>query len=89
MNNRFNDRQQRKGVLIEFLRTIQRPDYPIDDLPEDQKLVESGLIDSLALLQIVAYLEQTYRIDFRERGVDPTELSSVKAILDLIERGAG
>ena len=81
------ERQQRKAGLIQFLRTIQRPDHPIDDIPEDQKLVESGLIDSLALLQIVLYLEQTYRIDFRERGVDPAELGSVGAILDMIERG--
>ena len=88
MNN-LNDRPQQKAALIEFLRTIQRPDRPIDAIPEDQKLVESGLIDSLALLQIVTYLEETYRIDFRERGVNPADLGSVGAILDLIERGAG
>jgi len=29
-----------------------------------------------------------YRIDFRERGVNPADLVSVGAILDLIERGA-
>ena len=88
MNN-LNHRPHRKAALIEFLRTIQRPDRPIDDIPEDQKLVASGLIDSLALLQIVTYLEETYRIDFRERGVNPDDLGSVGAILDLIERGAG
>ena len=88
MNN-VNDRPQRKAALIEFLRTIQRPDHPIDTIPEGQKLVESGLIDSLALLQIVSYLEETYRIDFREKGVNPADLGSVGAILDLIERGAG
>jgi acyl carrier protein len=88
MSNGLNNRPQRKAALIEFLRTIQRPDHPIEDITDDQKLVESGLIDSLALLQIVAYLEQTYQIDFREKGVDPTELVSVGAILNLIERGA-
>lgn len=87
MNNTLSDRQQRKAELIQFLRTIQRPDRPIEEIHEDQRLVESGLIDSLALLQIVLYLEQTYRIDFREKGVDPAELSSIGAILGLIERG--
>jgi acyl carrier protein len=66
---------------------IQRPDRPIEEIDDDQGLVQSGLIDSLALLQIVLYLEQTYNIDFRENGVDPAELSSVGAILGLIERG--
>ena len=82
------ERQQRKEGLIQFLRTIQRPDHPIEDISENQPLVESGLIDSLALLQIVLYLEQTYRMDFRDKGVDAADLSSIGAILNLIERTA-
>jgi len=51
-------------------------------------LVESGLIDSLALLQIVSYLEQTYSVDFSERGIDPDDLRSVRSIIELIVREA-
>jgi acyl carrier protein len=80
------DRQQRKTDLIQFLRTIQRPDSPIKEIDEGQRLVESGLIDSLAILQIVLHLERTYNIDFREKGIDPGDLQSVGSILDLIER---
>lgn len=80
------DRQQRKTDLIQFLRTIQRPDSPIKEINEGQRLVESGLIDSLAILQIVLHLERTYNIDFREKGIDPGDLQSVGGILDLIER---
>jgi acyl carrier protein len=82
----MTDREQHKLNLIEFLRTIQRPDYPLDDIDEESSLVESGLIDSLALLQIVSYLEQTYRVDFNERGIDPEDLRSVNSILELIGR---
>jgi acyl carrier protein len=82
----MTDRERYKLELIEFLRTIQRPDYPLDDIDEESSLVESGLIDSLALLQIVSYLEQTYRVDFNERGIDPDDLRSVNSILDLISR---
>ena len=86
MNKATSERQQRKTNLIQFLRTIHRPDSPIDDIDEHQHLTETGLIDSLAVLQIILYLEQTYNIDFRENGVDPGELLSMSAILDLIER---
>ena len=48
----------------------------------------SGLIDSLALVQIVVYLEDTYGIDFGERGFDPDRLASTASILDLIEEVA-
>ncbi|MFQ5681948.1 MAG: phosphopantetheine-binding protein [Candidatus Binatia bacterium] len=80
------DQSQRKADLIRFLRTIQRPDHPIGDIDETQSLIQSGLIDSLAVLQIVVYLEETYNIDFREKGIDPGELHSVTTILDLIQR---
>ena len=80
------NREQRKADLLRFLETIQRPDRPLGLIGEQDGLVESGLVDSLALLQIVTYLEETYRIDFRETGVLPSELSSIGAILDLIEQ---
>jgi len=76
----------RKTDLIDFLRTIQRPDFPLQEIDGDLSLVESGLIDSLALLQIINYLEQTYDIDFREKGIDPGELRSVNAILEFVAR---
>jgi acyl carrier protein len=58
----------------------------LNEIDETLSLIESGLIDSLALLEIVTYLEQTYNIDFRETGIDPGELRSVSTILDLIAR---
>ena len=33
------------------------------------------------MLQIVVYLEETYKIDLRENGLDPGDLSSIGAIL--------
>jgi acyl carrier protein len=80
--------EQRKGDLINFLRTIQRPDCPLQEIDGELSLVESGLIDSLALLQIITYLEQTYGIDFSEKGIDPGELRSVNAILEFVAREA-
>jgi len=82
------ERERHRLELVEFLRTIQRPDYPLDRIDEESSLVESGLIDSLALLQIVTYLEQTYHIDFNERGIDPEDLRSVNSILELIARNS-
>ena len=79
------DRQQRKADLIKFLGTIQRPDYSIEEIDENQSLIESGLIDSLAVLQIVSYLEEIHNINFLEKGLDPGQLSSIGAILDLME----
>jgi acyl carrier protein len=82
-------RAQRTAELHGFLRTIQRPGQPLDGVDERTSLVEAGLIDSLAVLEIVSYLEKNYRIDFAETGVDPEQLTSTGGILDLIERFSG
>lgn len=71
--------------LVTFLRTIQKPNRPVESIGLGDSLVASGLIDSLAVVQIVLYLENSYGIDFAARGFDPEQLASMASILDLIE----
>jgi len=79
-------RSAHKQRLVEFLETIRRPEVPLDTFDERDGLVSSGLIDSLALLQIIDFLEAEYGMDFSTTGVDPDQISSIAEILDLIER---
>jgi len=75
-----------RDELLAFLDTIRRPQFPTDAIEDHDSLVESGLIDSLAVLQIILFLEQEFGIDFTAAGFDPDELASIAGILDLIER---
>ena len=52
----------------------------------DERLVTSGLVDSLAIMQIVVYLEEQYGIDFAANGFDPDRLATMGSIVDLIEQ---
>ena len=45
-------------------------------------------LDSLALLQVVTWLEQQYGIRLSELDVEPDDLRSISGILALIERCA-
>jgi acyl carrier protein len=76
----------RRDHLLEFLRSIQKAGRPVDSLQDSDRLVGLGLIDSLAILQIVTYLEATYGIDFAARGLTPEELGSIGGILGIIEQ---
>ena len=78
-------REEQKQSLLAFLGSIQKAGRPIGSLADDERLVASGLIDSLAILQIVTYLESAYEIDFAMRGVDPEQLGTIGGILDVIE----
>ena len=81
----MNRADARQGLLA-FLDTIRRPDKPINGIGDSESLVGSGLIDSLAVLQIVLYLETEHGIDFSTGGFDPADLGSINEILDLVER---
>lgn len=77
-------REQLLADLKQFLRTIQKPNKPVESVGEDERLVASGLVDSLAIMQIVVYLEEQYGIDFAARGFDPDRLATMGSIVDLI-----
>ncbi len=79
-------RDENRRRLLNFLDTIRRPDRPLDQLRDDEPLVASGLIDSLATLELIMYLESQVGMRFAESGIQPESLRSVAAILDLIER---
>lgn len=78
-------REQRCEKLLAFLETIKRPDKQVAAIGRDDGLVKSRLIDSLAIIQIVLYLETTYGIDFASTGLDPERLGTINGILDIIE----
>lgn len=86
MSARDNDDDA--GVLAElqaFLRTIQKPNKPVESLGLDDRLVASGLVDSLAIMQIVVFLEERYGIDFAASGFDPDRLATMGSIVALIQ----
>jgi acyl carrier protein len=80
--------KQREQWLVDlkhFLRTIQKPNRPVESVGVDERLVASGLVDSLAIMQIVVYLEEHHGIDFAAGGFDPDRLATMGSIVDLIE----
>ena len=81
----MRERDQLLADLKQFLRTIQKPGKPIDSVGIDDPLVASGLVDSLAIMQIVVYLEERYGIDFAASGFDPDRLATMGSIIDLID----
>ena len=76
-------------ALRQFLRSIQKPGVAVESLGLDDPLVASGLLDSLAIMQIVVYLEESYGVDFAAGGFDPERLASMGSIVGLIEQSRG
>ena len=78
-------RATRLQALKQFLRSVQRPGLSVEQVKGDDHLVQVGLVDSLAVVQIAMHLENTYQIDFAREGYSYDRLFTLDTILDLIE----
>ncbi|MFI7011256.1 phosphopantetheine-binding protein [Streptomyces sp. NPDC050145] len=65
----------KRFVVEEFL-----PDVSPQDLDADLDLLDGGVIDSLGLLKVIAWIESTYDIDTDDLDLDPDAFRSVTAI---------
>ena len=79
-------REENRARLLQFLETIRRPGRQIDEMDANVNFVQAGLVDSLALLEIVAFLESEFGVDFAATGVDTGRLTTIPSLLDLIEQ---
>lgn len=53
---------------------------------EDESFLETGIIDSTGLLELVAFVEQQYGISIADRELLPENLDSLKNISQFIAR---
>lgn len=76
-----DDRTEVRGFIAQLL--IKQDDHA--DFGDEDSLIRSGRLDSLAVTQIVMFLESGYQVDFARIEFDPERLDSVSAILAVIE----
>ena len=67
-------------IIEEFI-----PDTHSEDIPNDLDLLQSGILDSLAVLRLVAFIEDNFDIALEPDEIDPENLNSINAIDALIK----
>ena len=69
----------RQFIIDQFV-----PETHSDEIPDDLNLIDNGIIDSLGVLKLVAYIEDSFDIALDPTEIDPVNLSSIKSINELI-----
>ena len=69
-----------------FIVTDLRSDLKLDHLGEDEPLIESGIIDSLGMLKVLAFLEESLGLDLASDEVKMETFRSLRAIGDMVRR---
>jgi len=68
-------------ILQEFL-----PGEDPANLTDSVQLVRGGILDSLATLKLVAFLEEHYKIQIEAHEANPENLDSLPEIAALVQR---
>lgn len=56
-----------------------------DNLRDEDSLLEKGIIDSTGVLELVAFLEETYQFKIKDEELVPENLDSIKNISQFIQ----
>jgi acyl carrier protein len=74
-------REIREFVIANFLFGQQS-----DTLNDDQSFLDSGIIDSTGVLELVSFLEQHFHITVADRELLPENLDSVRNAASFVVR---
>lgn len=66
--------------------TIVKETLTVENIEIEQDLIESGLLDSLALVQLMMALEDRFDITISPEELDIEDYRSVKAISKMVAR---
>jgi acyl carrier protein len=65
--------------ISQFVVSAFAPDITTDQLPGDLDLLDTGVVDSLGLLRLIAWVGERYQIPVEEQNISPAQFSSVDA----------
>lgn len=68
-------------IVDEFM-----PDVPVEDLDDDFDLLTGGVVDSLGLLKVVAWLEDEFDIGVDDSELGPDSFRTVAAIKAYVDQ---
>ena len=75
--------------IKEFIKTEVNPDLHLEQIDDDEPLIETGIVDSLGVLKILAFLDEKFGIDLSSEGITLENFKSVRTICNLVEKQRG
>ena len=74
-----------KDQILEYVRENLEYDSDVT-IASETDLMELGILDSLAIAQLVMFLEDTFSLELDPDDIDPENFKSVDAMVALVER---
>jgi acyl carrier protein len=72
--------------IKDFIMTEVNPDLGLTRLDDDEPLIESGIVDSLAVLKIMSFLDEAFGVDLSSSEIRLENFRDVKTICGLVQQ---
>ncbi len=74
----------KKKIIKDFL--LDTVIKEVDTITDEQQLIDSGLIDSISIVNVILFLEKQFKISFGEEDMLPENFETLNAMVDTVEK---
>ncbi|EPR10468.1 acyl carrier protein [Ruminiclostridium papyrosolvens] len=74
----------KKKIIKDFL--LDTVIKEVDTITDEQQLIDSGLIDSISIVNVILFLEKQFKISFSEEDMLPENFETLNAMVDTVEK---
>lgn len=89
MKNKKMTSDEIKENLRNFISTNFLPFSTLDSLEDGHSLMEQGIIDSTGILELIAFLEETFDIRVQDEEIIPDNLDTINYLSEYLARKMG
>lgn len=68
------------------IRAFISNSFFVEDFADDDSFLQNGIVDSTGMLELVAFLEDTYGLKIEDTELVPENLDSVTNVCNFIQR---
>ena len=72
------------STVRDFVVGTLAPARGLTAVGDDESLVESGVVDSLGIFQLIAFLEETFGVRIGDEDITPENFGTIEAIERLV-----
>ena len=75
-----------KDILTAFIQGELVSSHDLKSIDENESLLESGIIDSLAIMKLLAFIEEEFMVKISDGDLMPENFNTIASIVRLVEK---
>jgi acyl carrier protein len=73
------------ALLVEYILSNYPSKYTAETLPRDQSLLETEVLDSAGVIELIAFVESTWNLEFTDEDITKERMGSLNKMAALVQ----